>query len=430
MVNNCEINGILNQLALSYGLGSFIITIQLFVLFFVLKLSYANYFYILIILEIIILIFFVLKKNISLINYKIDFSIFKRIKALEVIFLLLIITQVVLLLSNALAKPTIVYDSLSIWAWRAKILFYEGAVNFTPGDFLYLGGEWHINYPWHVPLQQFWFHLNLGEYNDLLVNLVFVFYYLSILIILYYALKNYINRARSLLFVFLLSSMSLIFYHGFNAYADLVLSFYVLVSLIYLFSWFQNRNKRDFILSAIFISITFFVKIEGIIFIISSITIILLYLLFNKFYNKKEKLKLILYYFIAIIGPILPWLYINVKYKLGIRNIGPGLGFHPEIFKSFFAALFMSNSWNIWWFIVIIVLAVKIKKIIKDKELFYGWLYLFLSTIGFVAIYLFTNNYRFALDYTAIGRNILTLVPISVLVAAISLKNNINNNKL
>jgi hypothetical protein len=52
-----------------------------------------------------------------------------------------------------------------------------------------------------------------------------------------------------------------------------------------------------------------------------------------------------------------------------------------------------------------------------------GWLFLFLVMGGFLILYLFTEEYQYALDNTAISRNILTLIPISVLVVGMSYKN-------
>ncbi len=416
LIFNKEQLKFLQLLAYSYGLGSFFITIQLFLYFFVFRLPFSYWLYV-IIIENILLIFLVLKKAGLFHSFNFDYKFWKKIKVKEAIIILLIIIQVLFVFSNALARPTVVYDSIAMWVMKAKILYTENAVNFDPDSSMYLGGGYHRNYPWHIPLISYWLFTILGESNDLLVNLIFVFYFISLLIVCYYFLKSYISRFYSLVFVFFLSSMPLVFYHGFNAYADLTLSFYLFISFAFLFSWLKNKEFKHLALAGIFSGLSFFVKNEAIIYIIASLVTILLLAVINKNWRK---IKYLFCYVLFAALPILPWLIFKVWHNLGVRNVKEGLGFHPEIFKSFFGNMFTSNSWNIWWLIVLVFLIINMKKIIKNRALLLGWIFLLLIFTGFIILYLFTEQYYFALDNTAIARNILTLVPVSVFVTAVS----------
>ena len=82
--------------------------------------------------------------NFKLLALKFNFS---KINFSAVIILILILFQLVLLSFNALARPPIAYDNLTMWQYKAKILFYENQINFDPGAANYLGGGGHINYP-------------------------------------------------------------------------------------------------------------------------------------------------------------------------------------------------------------------------------------------------------------------------------------------
>ncbi len=281
------------SLFLAFGLGSYFITIQLFINLFILRLKfYLSYFYLAIILECLILIFLALRNKLFILNLNwLNFK-FSRIKLKEAIVILIILLQCFFVIFNALSRPTITYDSLMMWSFKAKVLFYQNSVDFNFGDYLFLGGGGHINYPWHIPLLQFWSHVNIGEFNDLLVNLIFVFYFLGSLVIIYYFLKRYIDRFSSLIFTFLLSSMPLFFYHGYNAYADLPLSFYVLLSFVYLYLWLAKKDSLKYLfLSGFFMSISYWTKETAILIILPCLaSLILFYLL------RHIKIKYIIYY--------------------------------------------------------------------------------------------------------------------------------------
>ena len=415
-----EIKSLWLKLAMSYGLGAYFITIQLFLWFFIFRFSFSWWFYILLAVEFILLMLIAYKKGALNLFFNINFKLPKRLKTKELIIILLISIQLIFLFSNALARPIATYDSIAMWSFKAKILYYENQVNFNPDNDFYLGLKYHENYPWLIPLSQYWLALNLGEFNDLLLNLIFVSYLICLLIAVYYFLREYISRFKSLFFIYLLSAMPLIFYHSYNAYADLVLSFYVLISLFFLYKWLKKQNYEYLVYSGVFASISFFVKNEAIIYIIAGLLIIILYLFVNKIWFKIKHLFL---YSIFIVLPVLPWIIFKAKYNLGIKNIIESeLVFHPEIINNIFKVLFISNNWNIWWFIVIISLIINFKKIARDKALLFGWLFLFISLFIFAFLYIFTWEYQFALNNTALSRSILTLVPISVFLTAISYK--------
>ena len=411
-----EIKSIFFKLALAYGLGAYFITIQLFIWFFLCRFAFSSWFYLILTAELILLAVAVQKRGLLKLSSNIDIKLRNKLKVSELVIILLIIIQLIFLFSNALSRPVVTFDSLAHWSFKAKVLYYENRVDFNPESNIYLVGGGHINYPWLVPLMQFWLHNILGEYNDLLINLIFVFYFISILVIVYYFIKEYLSRFYSMLFVFFLSSMPLFFYHGFNAYADQVLSCYILTGFIFLYYWFKQLDNKSLILSSIFFSIALFVKNEAIIFIITGLVAIVFYLLI-----KKIKIKILFYYIVFVLLPVTPWLIFKLIHDLGVNSIeSNNIGFHPEVFKFIAQAMFIAGSWNIWWFIVVITIILNFKYIIKNKTLLSGWLFLLISFSGFIILYLFTDQYHFVIDNTAVSRNILTLIPVSVAIVAIT----------
>lgn len=99
-------------------------------------------------------------------------------------------------------------------------------------------------------------------------------------------------------------------------------------------------------------------------------------------------------------------------------NLG---GFHLEILKPLFDQIFLISSFHLWPGIFILFLIVFWKKIFVFPNY-----YLFLVILGAIAVYfclyLFTTHYEYVIDGTSVGRNFLTLMPISVFLAGILLK--------
>lgn len=416
---NQEKKPLLFKLALAYGLGSFFIALQIFIWLFLPRLDfYLSLFWLVLILENALLFFLIKRKKIKLF-YKPKKN--KKCASKELLIVSLILTQIIFIFGNALARPTAAYDSMAMWSLKAKILFYENKVDFNhENNFLYLGGANHRNYPWHIPLLQFWLHVNLGEYNDLKTNFIFVFYFLSILILIYYFLLNFIGRYKSLIFTFFLSSMPLIFYHGFNAYADLVLAFYILAGFGLFCFYLENNQKNYLFLSAIFWGAALFTKNEAIIFIIALALSIFLY-----YHYKSLKIKEVLGFFLLILACALPWFIFHFIHELKISNVQNELGFHPEIMPKILNGLFTGMSWNIWWFIALLTILINFQKIIFNKNILFAWMFLALSFLGFFILYLFTQEYQFALNYTALLRNILVLTPVSLFVAGLAFQEKI-----
>ncbi len=408
---------LLFKLSLAYGLGAFFISIQHFLIFFILKINFVfSVFYLILFIEVLIM-FFLLKRK-GLIK-KQERKKLKKFSILEFVVLGLILGQFIFSFINSLSKPAILYDSLAMWSFKPKVLFYEKEIGFdNNNDFLYLGGGGHRNYPWHIPLMQFWLFENLGEHNDLASNLIFVFYFASILILLYYSLLKFLSRFNSLVFVFILSSVPLFFYHSFNAYADLTLSFYILAGFIFFIEWINEKQNKSLMLSLAMLSISFFIKDTAIIFVIAYWAILFLYV----FLFEKQKIKSIPKIFFVFLVPILPWIVFKLSNDLGVSNVDKGIGFYPEVFKSFSLSFFVSSSWNIWWFIVIMSIIINFKRIFRNKDLFFGWGMAILYVIGTVILYVFTERYVFALDQTAFSRNILVILPVFVFITAISWK--------
>ena len=418
---NSRFSSVLFRLALAYGIGSYFITIQLFILIFVFKQDLSLFWFSLVMTVELLIVFDYYKRGRVGVKRVSFFKQVKltldRIRLKEAVLLLLIIAQIGLATFNAFSRPVATYDSTTMWSYKAKVLYSESPQSFFDiNNINYLGGNSHVNYPWNIPLMQFWLSELLGEFNDVAINYIFVGFYISILILLYGFLRFYLSIFKSLTLVFLLSSMPLFFYHSYNAYADLPLSYLILASFGCLYLWLDSKERGCFNISAFYLSIAIFTKSEGVLFIVA-LALLLLYLVRLKRLQRKQWY----FYLGLVILCISPWEYFRLSHGLGITNEGGELGFHPEVFYSLYSTFFLTNSFSIWWYVVLVVFLISIKKIFTHKMLLFGWAYLFLLIFFYSIIYVSTDSYMAAITYTAVGRNILTITPLSVFIVGVTL---------
>lgn len=402
--------------ALAYGAGCFLVASQLFVYLFLFRATFNIYWFIFVLaVEFSLMIAALWRRGvIKKINLGAIWPAARSLKAMELIFLLLIVLQLVFSLNNALARPTMTYDSLAAWSFKAKALYYEKQISFNKDDSLYLGGGGHPNYPWLLPLVQFWFAEVSGSYDDLASNLVPWMFYLATLLLLYGLIRESGSRLMALAVTWLLASTPLFFYHSFNAYADLPLAFYILAASGFFYRWLDNNEQWALLGAGVSFGAAYLVKNEAVIFFLAALP-----LLVSLVWRRRCPWKQAGLFLITFAAAAAPWLVFQLWHGLSLQNTpGAGLGFHSKAILPLVDNFFWIGSWNVWWFIVVGVLAIYFKNIYRDSGLSAIWLLLVFTLGGFVAMYIFTEQYLYAVDFTASGRNTLAVLPFSMLVVA------------
>jgi hypothetical protein len=326
----------------------------------------------------------------------------------------LLVGNSIALISDVAVRPAAQLDSITMWAYKAKTLYYQGHIDFNPQSLSYLGGGGHLNYPWQIPLQEFWLDKHLGVYNDLLTNWIFLFYFLALLVVVFTTLRKHISGFRAVIFSFFLFSLPLVFYHSFNAYADLPLTFYVVAATALFYSWLQTGQRSDLLLSVIFWGLSFWVKDTALIFFMAWLASSLVYS-----WHTVPGRRLSWCWLIPL-ALAAPWYVFRHIYGQGLANVEGGMVFKPEILWSFYDTLFVSYSWNIWWVIVIISGFSHYQRIRSNRELAFIWWLLGFSLVAWVGVFLFTPDWRYAVDQTALSRCLLGVAGISVLAVGLS----------
>jgi hypothetical protein len=342
-----------------------------------------------------------------------------KLSFFEIILVFVIIFEIFFVFAAAILRPEINFDSMACWAFKAKVFFYQ------PQSEIFINKISHANYPLHTPLLMAWSYFWLGEVDDAVVKLIFAVYFLALIGFVYLKLRELISRKISLIFTVFLSTMPLVNFHGFVAYADLPLSFYFTLATIYLFGYFNKKEKRDLILAGLFSGLAVWTKNEGLMLAEVLMIIFVVFLALNN-QSIKQKFKSFLPYLFYFLLFSLPWLLFKFYFGLGFSNILSGGGvkinqFHPEIFKPFLEQIFLYSSFHLWPGIFILLIIIYWKKIFQNNNL-----YLLLIILGAVAaylcLYLFTANYQYVLDETIVDRNFLAIIPISVFLAGLLFK--------
>ena len=343
IARSLKLRGLLS-VTMAFGLGSALVSLELFVYFVVMRLSFSVALFYIIAAQTLILGYLWIR----LIDWKrqISFSVRKE-DALHIIISLLILALLVTSFLLALAKPPVAFDSIAFWSARAKILLAQGRVDFNPESDTYLAAFSLRNYPWHLSLLEYWFRI-LGASGGI-VNLISWSYLAATSLLLIEAGRRWLSGWHGDVLALVFVSMPFVFYHSYNNYADLPLAFFVAAGFFFCIDWLKREQFPSLILSCLCIAWTVAVKNEGIFYIAGFI----LGMLMSGFLKPKIGFKRALAGFLSLSIPIAPWLIIKAVYGLGFANTQGSWGWHPEILEPLAQTLFVGNNWNIWWIVYV-----------------------------------------------------------------------------
>ena len=303
-----------------------------------------------------------------------------KIDWIAIVLLIYVAYYVIYVFWWALSVPVFSWDALATIAFKAKVFFYE---RLLPD----LRNLPHSSYPLHVPFVETWIALNLGEWNDRLIQIVFPLTFLAFLVIVHYFLREFTNRRWSLFGVGLLVSANFFIVHAMISYRDFFLMYYNCTTIMLLLLWDRKKERAFLFLAGLFAGFTTFVKLEGTAYLLIQ-TILFFWILSTSGQKQRKNVFLFL---LPAIGVVLVF-YLH-KWNLGIKgeHFGIHLSFEniqrlPLIAKKFLQDLFFSGNWNLLWWILGVSFFINTGKIKKCREvrllalslfLFFGFYFLF-----------------------------------------------------
>lgn len=341
---------------------------------------------------------------------------------------------------RALMKPVESYDSVSIWALKAKVLYMAKTI---PADFFHrISASFHgihPDYPLLVPFSEVWFYTFLGNFNDYLVKIIFPLNFLAFLLIFYSALKRITkNRKISLLFTFILVSIK-----QFNDYAtigsaDLQMAIYCFLTFIFLFMWVKYKNTAYLTASVISCAFTFWTKNEGAL-ILLIMLILLAVLLFTRKARKgfhKNSLLHPVFAILILFSLLAGWSVFKARLGLenDVINTGTFTGLKQvdmckriiPIGYEYQKHIFGFKKWNLIWIAFLYFV------IVRFKSLFTDYWYI-MAPIGgilltYTIVYMITPQDIYWHLSTTASRLLIHILPLAVFFIALNI-NNIYNGE-
>jgi len=352
---------------------------------------------------------------------------FSKASVIRAFLVLLLASWIVLKLFFVIYEgaiwPIYAEDSLGNWSSAAKYFFYDKALGLEHSEhFFGRGYRTFLNYPLNIPLMQVWFSLCLGDIHEAYMKYWNAFYFISVVALLFYAMRRESSVVIAMLSAFFLSSVPLLTYHAIDAYADLPLSYYALAAAVCFRRYMEKPEDREglLLLMGIFVAFCIWTKIEGIFFCLAYSTTLLLYFL-SKRSSFKGLFKGSLFYSIPICIVGISWFAFILLNDIPGRSAFETFlssGLHFDVIPVILDQIILSANFNIIFVFFFLVILLGVKSIFHS-DLKFLLIPLFTIMLIFLFAYITTDNYRWVTNLTAINRNILTFIPMMYYVSAL-----------
>lgn len=252
---------------------------------------------------------------------------------------------------EALTFPIYSWDAISTHAFKIKVFFMDQSPR-------YIGDVPHAAYPLYLPLSVLWLLQNIGFWHDHFLKGFVLLSSLSFLSALYYFLRVFVNQTLALLGIFILMACPHFALHMGIVYLDLSLAIFNAFFFMALIFWHQKRLPGGELLCALFSSLTLFVKMESLVFVMVQTIIFMGALMWREDFTFKEKIKKVIV-FLSIVGMFFSLLMLT-KWWGGIPlsersafhwphgeefKILKGLGYY------FIREMFAFKHWNVIWIV-------------------------------------------------------------------------------
>lgn len=338
-------------------------------------------------------------------------------KALFTVLVSLILWKFFYMIFIVLSSPTIFWDAYTLWNYKAKVIYYAHGVSMNPADEGFLGGA-YAHYPLNLPLIRAWTAFFTGEWDDSIVNLHAVVLFVCLLGLVFAVLKKEVGKLPAMVFTYILTGLPVLTYNVISGYADIAVGYYFLASVIMLFYWHKTRNNKFLVFAGMISAIAMFTKNEGVAIVLPAVFLTFLSCLFTTRHSWKFILGSICSFFLSSFI-ILFWLSKSgaLSAIIEISEIrGTRFTFHTEGLMPLFHHLFLYRNFNIFWAGVILVMAIRWKKVFRPDARFF-MIPALVSLSMVLYVFLFTSNVQWLINGTTINRTMVIVIPV-LLVAS------------
>lgn len=150
---------------------------------------------------------------------------------------------------NTLYWPVYIWDALTLYDFRARVFVETG---FIKTALHALGGDYYFGYPLLTSLSHTIVYLSGGNNPQFLYSV----FYVSLGLIFYGQLREFIDKNLSLLFTFILLTVPRIYTQSTVSYTNLPYMVYFSIGTIYFYLWDKKRDLGYLIISAVLIGLS------------------------------------------------------------------------------------------------------------------------------------------------------------------------------
>ena len=337
-----------------------------------------------------------------------------RHKVLFSLFLSLIAWKFCYLIFMVWSIPTVFWDAYTLWNLKAKAIYFGNGALAAAREGLFEGPYSH--YPLNLPIMRAWTALFIGEWDDSFINLHSVVLYLCLLGLVFSFLSRKTGKLRAIILTYVISAIPVMTYNVLGGYADMAVGYYFLAANVMLYYWYKSGKTRLLIFLGILLSIAMFTKNEGTAIVFPALAITFFTALLQRRASWKNAAAGIAL-FLASTVLVSLWLKESQALQSILRISGvldSSIAFHPEGLYPFVYYVFVSRSHNIFWLVVVIVLALKGKRAFgSDERLFF--IPAVLSFCAVLFVFFFTPNVKWLINGTTINRTLLIVIPVLTL---------------
>ncbi len=321
--------------------------------------------------------------------------------------------------SHAAQLPTFYYDSLSQWNMRSHVSFVDQHIAFDATE---ERGISKPQYPIVLHSLQILFMLPQGEWLDSIANSATFLLTLTSFLSLYFLLRLRGGALFGLLGLTLFLMVPLATIHLVQGYGDLPTLLYILLSALFFVRFTENAKREELLLSALFIAASAWVKQEGLFFGVLPWLIITTSWFLLK--GGKRKNDVLFGYVPAIaLGGMWTVFLLLRGFPIGAHSGDFSVSFHREALLPMFQALFSMGSFGLFSYVLPVVLALVLVRVLPQWKIFLAPLLIFcwgaLAFLETFLIYTFTPNVNFLLNGQTFHRTML--IPLYLLILGILL---------
>jgi hypothetical protein len=320
----------------------------------------------------------------------------KRFIALVLIAWLL--AKVLFVLYEGFSLPEHTSDSWEHWSSGAKFIFYEKGLALDPRNEHFFGAGYLKvqRYPLNVPLMQVWVSLCIGEAHEVYMKVWNSLFFISMIGLLFFALRRETTLMIALLAAFFLSTVPLLTYHALTAYADLPLSFYALGAMVCFWKTIDALKSGRagyagglLVLTGACAALCVWTKVEGLFFAAAFSASLALYYLV-----KKISFTQVMAFLTPLVLITVPWyvflrsISVPVSYSEG-ELLGATItkGIHFQVLPVIAEQILFSANFNLIFLFLFLLIIVGYRRILQSGL---GYLYAALLSVMvmFLVLYL------------------------------------------